>query len=171
MCSALQLCPQRGQGPRRPRPTGKRPRGALPAFPGVCRVFPSVTISAPPGLRTGRKKRGAFLLAEVEIPVLGGSRAGAPASHTAAATRRKSLLGLDLLGEGTGAVCSLGREEPSVPGSGRLAGEPADLPRALRGRESHTQDEESPTFCVVGRLWGNKTMPKNSNTSALWGSV
>lgn len=137
----------------------------------MCRGFPSVTISAPPGLRTGRKKRGAFLLAEVEIPVLGGSRAGAPASHTAAATRRKSLLGLDLLGEGTGAVCSLGREEPSVPGSGRLAGEPADLPRALRGRESHTQDEESPTFCVVGRLWGNKTMPKNSNTSALWGFV
>lgn len=65
-----------------------------------------------------------------------------PASHSAAATQRKSLLVLDLLGEGTGAVCSLGREEPSMLGLGCLAGEPTDLPCALRG-----------AALMEGRLW------------------
>lgn len=94
-------------------------------LPGTRRCFPCVAISAPPGLGPGRRERGAFLPAAVETPsVLCGGRAGVPASHPAAAAPRQSLLGLDLLGDGTGAVCSLGREEPSMPGSGRLAGEP-----------------------------------------------
>lgn len=152
LCDHTSCLPQRDQGPWEPRSTGRCPHGVLQAFPGLFRFFPRVTISAPPGLGTGRKKWGAFLPAEVETPLLCGSRAGMPASHPAAATRRKSPLGRDLLGEGAGAACSLGREEPSVPRSGHLAGEPAacHVPRvapllcrvasgSLGGRELHTR--------------------------------